>query len=56
MRKQLKEASGLIIRAKEILMKVSINEKIPDNIKEKSEKIASALDVDIIELERMREY
>ena len=56
MRKQLKEASGLIIRAKDILAGVSKDEKIPTYVRNKAVKIISAIEIDIADLERMREY
>lgn len=56
MRKQLKEVSELIIRAQNILDKVSNDDHIPENIRKKSQKIFEALDIDVEELRRMREY
>ena len=56
MRKQLKEASGLITRAKDILEHVAKDDKIPDNIRIKSQKIVDAIVVDIAELDKMREH
>ena len=56
MRKQLKEASGFITRAQDILKRVSVDDRIPENVRTKSEKIHKALEIDLEELERMREY
>jgi len=56
LRKDLKEASGLISRAQEILDKVSKNTKIPDPIRNKANKISEALDLDLEELRKMREH
>lgn len=56
MRKQIKEASQLITRAQNILNKLSEDEKIPVNVKTKAEKMSSALQIDIDELEKMRTY
>jgi len=56
MRKQLKEAAGLLNRAQVILNKVSDDEKIPNHICNKAKTISDALDTDLNELKRMREY
>jgi len=56
LRKQLKEALGLITRAQDILNKVSSNDKIPEPIRKKSRNISKALDVDLEELEKMRSH
>ena len=56
MRKQLKEAHGLIERTQDILRKVSCDIKIPTPIRNKATKIIEALDIDKEELRRMREH
>ncbi|MBD3406169.1 MAG: hypothetical protein GF411_08625 [Candidatus Lokiarchaeota archaeon] len=56
MRRQLKEAAGFISKGKEALLKVSFDKKIPEPIRAKASKIADALEIDLEELGRMREY
>jgi len=56
LRKQLKEALGLITRAQEILNKVSSSDKIPKPICKKAKNISEALETDIEELEKMKTH
>lgn len=55
-RKDLKNASEHIEKAKVVLEKVANSSKVPEEIRIKSQKIVNALDIDIKELTRMREY
>lgn len=56
MRKQLKEVTNHISRARDVLGKVSEDMKIPKVIRGRATKIADALSVDLEELQRMREH
>lgn len=56
MRKQIKEAASLISRAKDILEKISKNNKVPEVICKKSKHMVFGLEDNIKELEKMREH